>query len=208
MREKHGHPAMPRIILVRHGQTEWSLNGRHTGTSDIPLTEDGEQSLRELAPKVVGNDKPLSANKIQHAFVSPRKRAQRTFELLFEGQKAPPHSTEEDVREWDYGQYEGKTSAQIKAERGTSWDIWTEGCPGGESAQAISHKEGDCEGDGDVLIVSHGHFSRCFLTRWCRLPLTDGRVFVVDTGAISICGYQHGNLQERSLLGINLYGQV
>ncbi|KAK4055076.1 hypothetical protein OIV83_000356, partial [Microbotryomycetes sp. JL201] len=114
---------MPRIILVRHGQTEWSLNGRHTGTSDIPLTAEGEQLIRELAPKVVGAGKPLHASKIQHAYISPRKRAQRTFELLFEGHQAPPHTTDEGVREWDYGDYEGKTSKEIKQERGSAWDI-------------------------------------------------------------------------------------
>ncbi|ORY90208.1 histidine phosphatase superfamily [Leucosporidium creatinivorum] len=223
---KHGHPTMPRVFIVRHGQTEWSLNGRHTGTTDIPLTQQGVELIKGLAPQVVGDGKLLDPKNLQQVYVSPRQRAQQTFDLLFEGSEKPPMAVEEGVREWTYGDYEGLTSSTIKEQRGKSWDIWTEGCPGGESAQEMSDrcdemiakilkrcqdhhaKKGDEDGQGDVLIVSHGHFTRCFLTRWCQLPLTQGRIFVSDTGAISVCGYQHGSFEERSLLGTNLYGQL
>lgn len=214
---------LPRIFLVRHGETLWSLSGQHTGKSDIPLTPNGEAIIAILGPKIVGPGKLLDPKHIQHAFISPRSRAQKTFQLLFAGSELPEWSTEEGVQEWDYGLYEGKTAEVIRSEYDPKWQIWEDGCPGGESAEDITkrvdgmiekivgmtqtHHEGenpDCQGD--VLIVSHGHFTRVFLTRWCGLEVSQGRIFVADAGAISVCGYQHSNFSERSLLGMNLYG--
>ncbi|KAL8278229.1 hypothetical protein RQP46_009402 [Phenoliferia psychrophenolica] len=217
---------MPRIYLVRHGETAWSLSGQHTGKSDIPLTANGEKTIASLGLRITGPGKLLDPAHIQHAFISPRSRAQKTFQLLFQDSELPAHSTDEDCQEWDYGQMEGKTAADIRAEfKNPTWDIWTEGCVGGETPQEVSdrcdrmikkivdkcsfHHAGEAnQGAGDILIVSHGHFTRCFLTRWCKLELDHGRIFVADAGAMSICGYQHHSFQERSLLGLNLFGEL
>ncbi|KDE06890.1 hypothetical protein MVLG_02778 [Microbotryum lychnidis-dioicae p1A1 Lamole] len=228
---KHGHPTMPRLILIRHGETEWSLNGRHTGKTDIPLTSNGEELVRSLGQRIVGKGKMLDPDHIQGVLVSPRQRAQTTFSLLFrenlDEADVPKSETEQDVQEWDYGKYEGLVSKEIRERYKEDWDIWVDGCEGGESAEEMTarcdrviakivnmtrdHHESNEEhrsGKGDVVVVSHGHFTRCLLTRWCELPLTDGRRFVADTGAITICGYQHGSFKERSLLGMNLFGEV
>ena len=151
----------PRVFIVRHGETEWSLNGRHTGTSDIPLTAAGEKRIRATGRALVGPDRLIVPSKVSHIYVSPRKRARRTLELLDLGCHAPLPWAEkkaggeggevngeqagiqmaavqvtEDIREWDYGAYEGVTSKDIRAgrtERGEGpWDIWKDGCPEGE----------------------------------------------------------------------------
>ncbi|GAA6011749.1 hypothetical protein JCM11491_000738 [Sporobolomyces phaffii] len=218
---------LPRIFVVRHGETEWSLSGQHTGLTDIPLTSNGEETIRALGKRIAGPGKILDPHNIKHCFVSPRARAQKTFQLLFEGcpTGTPEYSLEEGVREWEYGVAEGKVTKDIRAALGQSWDIWTDGCPEGETAQQMSdrcdamikkivdltashHGQEDSPGHGDVLIVSHGHFSRCFLTRWAGLNLSQGRIFVSDAGAMSICGFQHRNFDERSLLGLNLFGSI
>ncbi|TNY23733.1 histidine phosphatase superfamily [Rhodotorula diobovata] len=218
-------PRLPRVFVVRHGETEWSVSGQHTGLTDIPLTQKGEDILRELGGRIVGKGKVLDPAHIQHVFVSPRQRAQKTFSLLFEdrGVDAPSHSIEDGIREWDYGVCEGKKTAEIRKELGEDWDIWTMGCPEGESpdqmrdrcdamikkvvdlADAHHGKEETAGSHGDIVIISHGHFSRCFMTRWCQLEISQGRIFVADTGALHKLGFQHRNFDERSLLGLNLY---
>ncbi|CAF9912537.1 MAG: hypothetical protein HETSPECPRED_000965 [Heterodermia speciosa] len=150
-------PSTPRVFIIRHGETEWSLNGRHTGTTELPLTANGESRIRATGKALVGDDRLIVPGHLAHIYVSPRKRAQRTLELLDIGcrERMPwqdPQTSEaktpldvktnakvqitEDIREWDYGDYEGKTSKQIAEERerdGTEkWDIWRDGCPGGE----------------------------------------------------------------------------
>ncbi len=144
----------PRVFIVRHGETEWSLNGRHTGVSDIPLTANGEKRIRATGKALVGPDRLIVPKNLAHIYVSPRKRAQRTVELLGLGCKedmpwkhhgdveSGNESTDarvevtEQIREWDYGEYEGVTSAEIAKRREEtgegSWDIWRDGCPGGE----------------------------------------------------------------------------
>ncbi|GAA5964594.1 hypothetical protein JCM21900_002653 [Sporobolomyces salmonicolor] len=218
---------LPRVYVVRHGETAWSLSGQHTGRTDIPLTEHGEEVIRALGKRIVGEGKVLDPANIKHCFISPRQRAQKTFQLLFESSPTgvPEHSLEDNVREWDYGVAEGKVTKEIKAEIGEDWDIWTMGCPEGETPEQIRdrcdamiekivdltsahHGQEDSPGHGDILIVSHGHFSRCFLTRWAGLEISQGRIFVADAGAMSICGFQHRNFDERSLLGLNLFGEI
>jgi len=221
---------LPRVYLCRHGETEWSLNGKHTGRSDIPLTENGENVIRKSAPSYVGQGKLLDPSKISHIFVSPRQRAQHTFKLMrevdsegFDNANAIFETTEE-VREWDYGDYEGLKSAEIR-EKNPKWSIWKDGCPGGESVEQMTArvdeliekiakihrdccgkmKNGQKDAVGDVMIVSHGHYSKCFLARFARLPLERGEILVVDAGAINVGGYQHSDLQEPSLLGLNLH---
>ncbi|GAA5989408.1 hypothetical protein JCM11641_004819 [Rhodosporidiobolus odoratus] len=224
-----GPTRLPRVFVVRHGETEWSLSGQHTGLTDLPLTDHGVDVVSSLGKRIVGPGKILDPTHIKHAFVSPRQRAQKTYNLLFDSipESERPEKTDEDgVREWDYGVCEGKTTKEIRGELGETWDIWTDGCPEGESAQEMSDRcdrmiekivdvtnshhgnEGNPDCHGDILIVSHGHFSRCFLTRWCKLPLTDGRIFVADVGALHVVGFQHRNFDERSLLGLNLHGDV
>jgi probable phosphoglycerate mutase len=149
----------PRVFIVRHGETEWSLNGRHTGVSDIPLTANGEKRIRATGKALVGPDRLIVPKNLAHIYVSPRKRAQRTLELLGlgcgdaipwqkhgdveEGAETSSAKVEvtEQIREWDYGDYEGITSAEISKRREASgegsWDIWRDGCPGGEYVQLI-----------------------------------------------------------------------
>lgn len=148
----------PRVFIIRHGETEWSLNGRHTGTSDIPLTANGEKRVRATGKALVGPDRLIVPSNLAHIYVSPRKRAQRTLELLglacheempwaphgemaegnvacAEGARAKIEVTAQ-ISEWDYGEYEGITSQEIRKRREESgegsWDIWRDGCPGGE----------------------------------------------------------------------------
>ncbi|BGP21206.1 phosphoglycerate mutase [Rhodotorula toruloides] len=221
-------PRLPRVFVVRHGETEWSISGQHTGRTDLPLTQNGERIIRALGKRIVGEGKILDPSHIQHVFVSPRSRAQKTFELLFEGvreEERPRFELEEGVREWEYGVCEGKKTAEIRETVKPDWDIWTDGCPEGESPDQVRdrcdamirkivdmadahHGKEETEGHhGDIVIVSHGHFSRCFITRWCNLEISQGRIFVADTGALHKLGFQHRNFDERSLLGLNLYSE-
>ena len=148
----------PRVFIIRHGETEWSLNGRHTGVTDIPLTANGEKRILATGKALVGPDRLIVPKNLAHIYVSPRKRAQRTLELLglgvkqgvpwqHHGELAERNVTEEqgcdakievteEIREWDYGEYEGITTPEIRKRREAkgqgSWDIWRDGCPGGE----------------------------------------------------------------------------
>ncbi|KAH8916974.1 phosphoglycerate mutase-like protein [Atractiella rhizophila] len=227
----------PRVIVVRHGETEWSLSGQHTGLTDLPLTENGIKLCKETAKEVVGEGKLIDPTRVSHIFVSPRQRAQTTFKLMFDGHNIPPYSTDEDVREWDYGDCEGKTTTDIKKALGPTWDIFADGCPNGDSPTSMtarvdrlvskiknihmswySHcdsgpdfetlKREAIEGrGGDVLIFSHGHYTKCFLARWAELDIGFGRVFVTGAGSIQVCGYQHKMLEEVAIEALNWYSQ-
>ncbi|KAL8964851.1 MAG: hypothetical protein Q9197_006780 [Variospora fuerteventurae] len=189
--------ATPRVFIVRHGETEWSLNGRHTGTTELPLTANGEKRIRATGQALVGEDRLIVPSQLAHIYVSPRKRAQRTFELLNLGckQKLPwqeqSQSAKEqhvrtdakvqvtdDIREWDYGDYEGLTSATIREQRNQSgeepWDIWRDGCPSGD----------DSKGPSDVLLVAHGHILRAFAMRWIKRELTEGVSLLLEAGGV------------------------
>ncbi|OAX44377.1 phosphoglycerate mutase-like protein [Rhizopogon vinicolor AM-OR11-026] len=216
-------PPTPRLFLIRHGETEWSLNGRHTGTSDIPLTTRGEEQIKSKAHILVGEGKPIDPKNLCVALVSPRQRAHRTFHLLFEHvPKVPDHLIDESVREWDYGKYEGMLKHDILA-IDPEWDIWRDGCPGGESAEDMCarvdsvvakvreyHRQYFEEGKGtrDVLIVAHGHFNRVFISRWIRFDLALGTHFNVEPGGVSILSYNHSSLDEPALNALNLYADV
>ncbi|PVF97598.1 phosphoglycerate mutase-like protein [Serendipita vermifera] len=210
---------MPRLFLIRHGETEWTINGRHTGRSDIPLTENGVRIIENNRGRIIGPDKLIKPQDICHVFVSPRQRAQTTFHKLFEGQELPPHDTTESVREWDYGDYEGLTMSQIKVKNPT-WVIWKDGCPGGESPEDITkriddtiakvrefHRQYKEEGIGkrDMMIVAHGHFLRAFISRWVEFHVCLGTHFNVEPASVALLTYQHNNLAEPSLTGLNLY---
>ncbi|KAH7104625.1 phosphoglycerate mutase-like protein [Auriculariales sp. MPI-PUGE-AT-0066] len=215
---------VPRLFLIRHGQTEWSQNGRHTGTSDIPLTAKGEEIIKSHRKAVVGPGKLLDPSNICHIYVSPRQRARKTFELLFDDceadqQKRPPYTVWPCVQEWDYGEYEGLTSGQIR-EKNADWEIFRDGCPGGESVEDMTkrvdevivavkeiHRKYYEEGIGrqDVLVVAHGHFSRCLIARWLNTPLFTGYHFTVEPAGIVMLTYGHHSLKETSLSGLNLH---
>ncbi|KAF5236218.1 hypothetical protein FAUST_6688 [Fusarium austroamericanum] len=231
----------PRVFLIRHGETEWSLDGRHTGVTDIPLTANGEKRVKATGKALVGPDRLIAPKKIAHIYVSPRKRAQRTFELLNLGLSRPlpwtPHGDTPDgtglqceaevevtdyIREWDYGDYEGITSPEIRkirAEQGIkgSWDIWKDGCPGGESPHDVSrrldqlieeirdkwHKPVMDQGSdhcGDVLLVAHGHILRAFAMRWAGYALREGPTFLLEAGGVGTLSYEHHRIEEPALL--------
>jgi broad specificity phosphatase PhoE len=180
------------LILLRHGETEWSLAGRHTGRTDIPLTPRGEAAAAALAPL-------LAKRHIVAAFASPAQRAARTAELagLVDAKPDP------DLWEWDYGGYEGLTTAQIQEQR-PGWSLWRDGViPGdaehpGETVEQVGERVDRVLGralpllaGGDVALVAHGHVLRVLTARYLRLPPDDGRLFRLDTGTISTLGTEH-----------------
>lgn len=177
-----------RIYLIRHGETEWSLSGRHTGRSDIALTAHGEQMARALAPL-------LSSVSFSTVLTSPRRRAQDTCALAGLGDLA---SLEPDLAEWDYGDDEGRRSSEIIGDR-PGWDIWRDGCPGGETpvtvADRADHLVERLRGlSGNVALFTHGHFGRVLATRWIGCPVALGQHFVLDPATISVLGtdVRHG----------------
>ena len=175
------------IYLIRHGETEWSLAGRHTGRTDLPLTTDGER-------RASGLHEPLSGIAFAHVLTSPLQRARRTCELAGFGAGA---QVEPDLREWDYGDYEGRTTAGIRAPR-PDWDLFQDGCPGGESAGQITARADGVLGrvralDGTVAVFSHGHILRVLAVRWIGLPVQEARHLAMDTGALSVLGYERAD---------------
>ena len=184
--------ASPRFFLLRHGETEWSLSGRHTGSTDLALTARGEEEARELAPL-------LSAVSFTRVLASPRLRARQTAELA--GLAAA--EVEPDLAEWNYGDYEGLRSAEISAQR-PGWNIFHDGCPGGESPVDVAARADRLiqrlRGfQGDVVGVSHGHFSRVLAMRWIGLPVAEGRHFAIRTASLGILGYESGRPDMPSI---------
>ncbi len=183
---------MGELILLRHGQTEWSKAGRHTGRTDIPLTPDGEAAAKSLAPALAGRQ-------LRPAFTSPALRAVRTAELA--GLSATP---DPDLQEWDYGGYEGMTTAQIREQR-PGWYLWRDGVipgdarhPGetvaevGARADAVLALVRPLLAGGDVVLVSHAHMLRVLAARWLGLEPSYGRLLRLDTGTLSTLGTEHG----------------
>ena len=188
------------LILLRHGQTEWSRTGKHTGRTDIPLTADGEAAAAALAPT-------LASTKFAAVFTSPAQRAVRTAELA--GLCGPGDGDnnvkqDPDLWEWDYGGYEGKTTAEIQRTR-PGWYLWRDGVipgdaqhPGetvdevGARADRVLARAAELLPDGDVALVAHGHVLRVLTARWLRLPPSDGKLFKLDTSTISTLGTEHG----------------
>lgn len=179
------------LILLRHGETEWSRDHRHTGRTDLPLTEAGEAAARALAPA-------LARRAVRAAFTSPAQRAVRTAELA--GLRAV---TDRDLAEWDYGGYEGLTTAQIRAGR-PGWYLWRDGVipgdmahPGetvaqvGARADAVLGRAEPLLAGGDVVLVAHAHLLRVVTARWLRLEPAAGRLFRLDTGTLSTLGTEH-----------------
>jgi broad specificity phosphatase PhoE len=183
-----------RIYLARHGETEWSLTGKHTGRSDIPLTSRGEANACQLAQR-------LARLSFAQVFTSPLSRARRTCELAgFQAQAV----VDPELVEWDYGEYEGRRTADIRLER-PDWYLFRDGCPGGETLNAIGERADRVIGRlrpalGDVLLFSHGHFLRILTARWLGLPAADGRLFALGTASLSAVGYEHATDDPAILL--------
>jgi broad specificity phosphatase PhoE len=190
MRSVNGE--LPIVCLARHGETAWSLSGQHTGLTDLPLTERGEADARCFAPRLTGF--AFSA-----VFTSPLKRAVQTCELAGFGDRSKIDS---DLVEWNYGQYEGVRTAEIREQR-PNWQLFRDGCPGGESPDQISARANRIVArvrsiDGNVLLFSSGHFLRVLAARWLGLDASDGAFFVVGTASLSILGYEH-DLSEPAI---------
>jgi probable phosphoglycerate mutase len=171
------------LWVVRHGQTEWSIAGRHTSTTDLPLQPEGEEAARELGPRLAGHRFDL-------VLTSPRLRARRTAELA----GFPAAEADEDLAEWAYGDYEGVTSAEIQ-EQAPGWTIWTGTVPGGESAEQVGARLDRVvarvrDVDGDALVFGHGHALRALAARWLGLPVSEGRLLRLDTATVSVLGHE------------------
>jgi probable phosphoglycerate mutase len=177
---------LPIITLARHGETAWSLAGRHTGLTDLPLTERGERNARRLGGRLAG----LTFARV---FTSPLVRASRTCELAGFGGAA---TVDADLVEWDYGEYEGTTSAEIRKKR-PDWDLFRDGCPGGETPQQVGARADRVivrirAAGGDVLVFSSGHFIRVLAARWIGSDVPAlGRKFMLATASLSALGYEH-----------------
>jgi broad specificity phosphatase PhoE len=174
------------LYLVRHGETAWSLSGQHTGKTDLPLTPRGEQQARGLEARLRGMQ-------FEQVFSSPLQRARRTCELAGFGARA---KLDPELVEWNYGDYEGRTLAQIRSTR-PGWDIFRDGCPGGESvAQITARVDGVISRlralGGNVLIFSSGHVLRVLTARWVESPAELGRRLVLDPTSVCVLGYDHG----------------
>lgn len=172
------------VWLVRHGETEWSRDGRHTSVTDVPLTAAGEQVATKLHDRLRGVD--FSA-----VLTSPRRRARETATLAGH----PDADVDPDLVEWDYGDLEGRTTKEIR-ETLPGWSIWSGPVPGGESADEVSTRLDRvvvrCRAvDGRVLVFGHGHSLRALAARWLGLPVPDGRLLRLDTATISVLGYEH-----------------
>ncbi|MCG5431584.1 acid phosphatase [Mycobacterium sp. MYCO198283] len=189
-------PDAHRLVLLRHGETEWSKAGRHTSRTDLDLTADGRRKAAAAAPAV-------AALQLTDPWVvsSPRRRARDTAQL------AGLHvdETTELLAEWAYGDYEGTTTDDIRRTV-PDWLVWTHGCPGGESVAQVSARADRAVdyalarlAERDVVFVGHGHFSRAVITRWVELPLADGIRFAMGAATLAVCGFEHGTRQVAAL---------
>ncbi|MCP2296485.1 putative phosphoglycerate mutase [Nocardia amikacinitolerans] len=177
-----------RLVLLRHGETSWSRERRHTSRTDLPLTERGERQA-EAAGRL------LAELKLRDPLVltSPRQRAVRTAELA----GCTATTVDDDLAEWDYGDYEGLTTPEIR-ETTPGWTIWTGTAPGGETAAQVRARADRLLAavepvlpERDVVLVGHGHFSRVLIARWAEFEVVEGRRFAMSTAAVSLLGYEH-----------------
>lgn len=185
-----------RLVLLRHGETEWSKSGQHTGCTDLDLTDNGRAQAVAARPGLA--DLHLDNPKV---ISSTRRRAVETAELA--GLTVDEKS--ELLREWDYGSYEGVTTAQIHQSR-PDWSIWTHGCPDGETVAQVSDRADravalalEYMASRDVVFVGHGHFSRSVITRWVQLPLVEGSRFGMAPASVALGGFEHGIRQLTAL---------
>jgi probable phosphoglycerate mutase len=181
-----------RAFVIRHGETEWSVRGRHTGTTDLPLTENGRRLAERMRPL-------LAKETFALVLVSPMRRARETCELAGLGEKA---AIDGDLVEWNYGAYEGLTTSQIR-EALPGWMLFRDGCPGGETAEQVGARVDRViararGAGGDVALFAHGHvLLRAFAARWIGLAAAAGQHFLLDTGALSVLGAYQGSPAVR-----------
>jgi len=176
------------LWLVRHGETEWSLDGRHTSWTEIPLTEHGRQRAQELREFLAGQ-------KFAAVFVSPRQRARETCEIAGYGDVAV---VDDDLQEWNYGESEGKTTQQMRAIHGPQWSVWTDPIIGGESVEHVGERADAMiarsltavPSGGAVALFAHAHILRILAARWIGLPAVGGKLFGLGTGSVSVLGFE------------------
>ena len=186
---------MAEVVLIRHGQTEWSANGRHTSFTDIDLTPAGEEQAREVGRKLGGRT-------FAAVLSSPRKRALRTAELA----GLTVTEVTDDLAEWDYGDYEGITTASIREER-PDWYLWRDGVPNGETADEVGARcdrviEEVLSVDGDVALFAHGHILRALAARWLEEPVSFGGRLFLSTGSVCVLGF------EREVRVVRLWNET
>jgi probable phosphoglycerate mutase len=175
---------LPQLWLVRHGETSWSAAGRHTGRTDLPLDEAGRDQALALRPALEQHD-------FAQVLTSPLQRAHETCQIAGYGDRAEAIG---DLQEWDYGEYEGLTTEQIRRER-PDWSLWRDGCPGGESASDVAARADRViararEAAGDAVVFSHGHLLRVLAARWVALDPTAGALFALSTATVSVLGWE------------------
>ncbi|MES2392676.1 MAG: histidine phosphatase family protein [Acidobacteriota bacterium] len=176
------------LWLVRHGETEWSLDGRHTSYTDIELTEHGRERAKELRDY-------LGGRKFAAVLVSPRQRARETCAIAGYGDVA---EVDDDLQEWNYGESEGKTTATMRKKYGPEWSVWTNEIVGGESVEAvgvradrvIARAVAAAPDGGQVALFAHAHILRILAARWLGLPAVDGKLFALGTGSLSVLGHE------------------
>jgi probable phosphoglycerate mutase len=182
---------VPTVYLARHGETEWSKSGQHTGRTDIPLTAKGEADARKIGTRLAGIG-------FARVFTSPLGRARRTAELAGFTPEPDP-----GLLEWDYGEYEGLKTVEIRQKR-PGWDLFRDGCPGGESVQQISDRVDAVVArlkglSGNILLFAHGHVLRVLAARWVGQPVPFGRALLLSTATVSILGFDHHAMDEPAL---------
>jgi probable phosphoglycerate mutase len=190
MERDHMTTARPRLLqlyFMRHGETEWTLSGQHTGRTDIPLTGRGEDEARELGAR-------LREVTFARVLASPRQRARRTCELAGLGRAS---EIEPDLAEWDYGDYEGQRSVDIRQGR-PDWNVFRDGCPGGETPADVSDRADRLIArlgtlDGNIALFSHGQFGCVLAARWIGLPTIEGQHFALVPASLSILGHEPGH---------------
>ena len=182
---------IPKLYFIRHGETEWSLSSRHTGSTDLPLTSHGEDQARKLGVR-------LSELPFSRVLTSPQQRARRTCELV---RLTPLAEIEPDLAEWDYGAYEVQRTAEIWQQR-PGWNLFRDGCPGGEMPGQVSDRAdrviailGDQQGN--IALFSHGQFGCALAARWIGLPVIEGQHFLIDAASVSILGYNPSHPEVR-----------
>jgi broad specificity phosphatase PhoE len=180
---------LPVVYLARHGETAWSLTGQHTGRTDLPLTQRGERNARSLGERLKGMA-------FAAVLTSPLRRAARTCELAGFADRA---EVDRCLLEWDYGEYEGRRSADILHER-PDWQLFCDGCPGGETPDEVAARADSVirrvrAVEGDVLLFSSGHFLRVLAARWLGLEAEAGKYFLLSTASLSALGYEHDRTQ-------------
>lgn len=215
----------PRVIFVRHGQTEWSKSGQYTSITDLELTDFGVKQMKNTGKHLIGTSpyQLIKPDSLKHVFTSPRTRAKQTVQLLlgelddFTKSQIPVEEVN-DIREWEYGDYEGLLTKQIVELResrglGSDWNIWRDGCEKGEDytqvtervdsviqkIQSIHKKALDNNEACDIIVVGHGHILRCFAARWVGKEINVNPQFMLDAGGVGVLSYQHHNIEEPAL---------